>query len=95
MVLAPRDAPLNDLLNSEGIFDDKMIVVNASIRGDIRGIALPMLSDLDRKPTFLHDDSVATIDQLLDPSRGADAPHPFYVANQAERDELINFLRSL
>jgi len=48
-----------------------MAVVNASIRGDIRGTALSLLPDLARKPVFLHDNSVPTLDNLLDPGRGA------------------------
>lgn len=76
-------------------FDDKMAVVNASLRGDVRGIALPLLLDLARKPVFLHDNSVPTLDQLLSASRGAQAPHPFYISNTSERRDVIAFLRSL
>ncbi|MBA3344416.1 MAG: hypothetical protein H0T44_03800, partial [Gemmatimonadales bacterium] len=70
--LAPRPPPLTPVLNTAAsFFDDKMAVVNASIRGDIRGTALPLLLDLARKPVFLHDNSVPTLDNLLDPGRGA------------------------
>ncbi|MBC7897245.1 MAG: hypothetical protein H7066_17645 [Cytophagaceae bacterium] len=94
--LAVRTPPLNPILNTvSSIFDDKMAVVNASIRGDIRGTALPLLLDLARKPVFLHDNSVPTLDALLDPNRGSTQPHPFYVANQGDRAALVAYLRGL
>jgi hypothetical protein len=71
-----------------------MAVVNASIRGDIRGIALPLLLDLARKPVFLHDNSVPTLEDLLDPVRGDSAPHPFYLSGK-ERTDMVTFLQSL
>lgn len=96
VLLAMRDPPLNPILDTPGnTFDDKMAVVNASQRGSIRGTALPLLLDLARKPTFLHDDSVLSMDSLLDPNRGSAAPHPFYFSDQAQRDDMIEFLRNL
>lgn len=95
VLLAERDPPLNPILNSLGFFDDKMAVVNASIRGLNRGIALPVLLDLARKPVFLHDNSVSSLDELLDPVRGPRSPHPFYVSNPDQRADVITFLRSL
>jgi len=72
-----------------------MAVVNASLRGLKRGIALPLLLDLARKPVFLHDNSVPSLEALLDPSRGPTAPHPFYLSRQGHRDDIVAFLRSL
>lgn len=72
-----------------------MAVVNASARGDIRGIAMPLLMDLARKPFFLHDDTVPTLNVLFDASRGANAPHAFYISDMNQRAEIIAFLRSL
>ncbi len=96
VLLAMRDPPLNPILNTvENIFDDKMAVVNASQRGGIRGTVLPLLLDLPRKPNFLHDSSVPTLDDLLNPARGANAPHPFFFADKAQRDDEVAFLRSL
>lgn len=96
VVLAQRMPPLNPVQDTPGVFfDDKMAVVNASIRGDIRGNALPLLLDLARKPVFLHDDTVKTLDSLFDPARGATAPHPFYLSDTRARADLIAFLRSL
>ena len=94
--LATRMPPLNPVLNTAAsIFDDKMAVVNASIRGEKRGIAMPLLLDLAKKPNFLHDNSVASLEALLDGSRGATAPHPFYVTASARRATLVAYLRGL
>ena len=83
-------------LDTPGVFfDDKMAVVNASLRGLERGTAVPLLLDLDRNPVFLHDNSVPSLDALFDSSRGADVPHPFYLSDSAQRDDVVTFLRSL
>ena len=76
-------------------FDDKLIVVDASNRGQPRGSALPLLMDLARKPVFLHDDSVKSLDGLLDPARTKDVPHPFFIADAAKRADVVKFLKSL
>jgi hypothetical protein len=86
---------MSPVQDSPGIFDDKMIVEDASPRGEIRGVALPLLLDLARKPFFLHDASVPSLDSLLDPARGATAPHPFYISNKSERSDTVEFLRGL
>ena len=96
VLLPQRTPPLNPILDTPGnIFDDKMAVVNASLRGLERGTALPLLLDLDRKPVFLHDNSLPSLDALFDSSRGADAPHPFYLSDTAQRDDVVTLLRSL
>ena len=89
------DKKLSHILNSPGGFDDKMVIVDASDRGEIRGNAMPLLLDLDRTTLFLHDASVPSLDNLLDPMRGRDAPHPFYIADRSERDDMVEFLRGL
>jgi len=95
LVLAQRTPPLNPVLNTaDSIYDDKMAVVNASLRGDIRGNAMPLLLDLARKPSFLHDDSVASLDALLGASRGPNAPHPFYLQG-SRREDVVEFLKGL
>ncbi len=95
-VLAERMPPLNSVMDTPGVFfDDKMAVLNASLRGDVRGTALPLLLDLARKPVFLHDDSVPSLEELLDPQRGATAPHAFYLSDPQQRAEVVEFLRSL
>ncbi|HYQ15145.1 MAG TPA: hypothetical protein VEQ58_05300, partial [Polyangiaceae bacterium] len=96
-LLAERDdAGLAPVRDSAGIFDDKLIIVEASNRMQPRGDALPLLMDLARKPSFLHDDSVATLEDLLDPdARDADGPHPFFIDDVEERADLVKFLKSL
>lgn len=94
-VIAARKPPLSPIQNSPGTFDDKMVIVDASARGEIRGNALPMLLDLARKPVFLHNDIVHSLGRLLDPDRGPGAPHPFYVANKLQRADVVEFLKSL
>ncbi len=95
-VIAQRP-PLTPIQDSTGSFDDKMVIVDASSSkgGGIRGDALPLLLDLARKPVFLHDDSVHSLDALLDPARGGSSPHPFYVADKLQRSDVVAFLRSL
>ena len=102
MVLADRSAAgLVPVRDSTGIFDDKHIISEASDYGMPRGDALPLLMDLARKPSFLHDDEVKAADPkaslalLLDPSRGATAPHPFYVTAASDRAAMVAYLRSL
>jgi len=95
MIIAERDSPLSPIQNSPGIFDDKMIVIDASPLGGKRGNALPLLLDLDRTTLFLHDASVKSLDGLLDPARGRTAPHPFYLKGDRERADMVTFLRSL
>lgn len=95
-LLAMRDPPLNPVLDTPtSIYDDKAAVVNASQRGGIRGSVMPLLLDLPRKPNYLHDNSVATLDALLDPSRGANSPHPFYFSDAGKRADMVEFLKSL
>ena len=94
-VVARRKPPLSPIVNSPGLYDNKTIVVDGSVDGNPRGDALPLLLDLWRKPAFLHDDSVKTLDALLDPSRGPKAPHPYYVPDAARREDVRAFLRSL
>ncbi len=89
------DTRLSPILNSPGLFDDKMIVVDASDRGEKRGNAMPLLLDLARTNIFLHDASVPSLDNLLDPQRGDQAPHPFYFADASERADMVEFLRGL
>ncbi len=89
------DPKLSPVLNSPGGFDDKMIVIDASIRSEKRGNALPLLLDLARTNIFLHDASVSSLNDLLDPKRGATAPHPFYFTDAARRADMVAYLRGL
>ena len=95
-ILAPRTPPLTPVQNTAvGTFDDKWAVINASLRGEKRGVAMPLLLDLARKPVFLHDNSVSSLDSLLSPARGRTAPHPFYAADPRRRSDLVAYLKSL
>ncbi|MGH9942475.1 MAG: hypothetical protein ACRD9R_08990 [Pyrinomonadaceae bacterium] len=89
------DTKLSTILNASGTFDDKMIVVDASDRGEKRGNAMPLLLDLARTNIFLHDGSVPSLDSLLDPARGDNAPHPFYLTDVSQRADMVEFLRGL
>jgi mono/diheme cytochrome c family protein len=86
---------LSKILNSLGDFDDKMVIVDASSHDQPRGNALPMLLDLARTTLFLHDASVKSLDELLDPKRGKNSPHPFYFDDKSQRLDMIEFLRGL
>jgi len=92
-VIAKRVPPFSPVQNSPGGYDDKMIVIDASDR-DKRGHAVALLLDLGRKEHFLHDGSVRGLAQLLDPSRGSTAPHPFYVPDGEKRKDVIAYLHS-
>lgn len=89
------DEKLSAILNSPGDFDNKMVVVDASGHGEKRGNALPLLLDLARTNIFLHDASVPSLDSLLSPARGENAPHPFYLADASQRADMVEFLRGL
>ncbi|MCL2449449.1 MAG: hypothetical protein FWD17_10920, partial [Polyangiaceae bacterium] len=88
----------------KGTFDDKLIFTEASNHGQPRGSAMPLLMDLARKPTFLHDDEVTgstptdALNTLLEPNvtgRDTNAPHPFFMNDAAQRTSIITFLQSL
>lgn len=97
VVLAQRKPPLDPIEHTPGsTFDLKMAIINASLRGGkIRGTALPLLLDLKREPFYLHDDSVPSLDDLLNPKRGPKAPHPFYLSNSKNRANMVMFLQGL
>jgi hypothetical protein len=96
VILAQRKPPLNPIMNTpSSFFDDKWAVLNASVRGEKRGVAMPLLLDLARKPVFLHDDSVPSLEALLNPSRGPKAPHPFYLSSSAQRADMVAYLQGL
>lgn len=94
-VMGYRMPPFAPLANSPGTYDDKLVVQDASDRSARRGIPPVFLVDLNRKPFFLHDASVPTMEALFDPRRGSQEPHPFYVNDSAERADLITFLQGL
>ena len=95
LVMMPRVKKLGPVQNSPGIYDDKLIIADATKRGDPKGIPMPLLLDLARKPLFLHDASVRGLNSLLDPRRGAKEPHPFYVRDARGRADMTAFLKGL
>lgn len=103
-VLLQRQPPLSNVQNSEGpspFFDDRMVVLDASRRGEVRGTSFPLLLDLTRKKSLLHDDSVSgnnfeeAADLLLNPSRGDKAAHAVFITDSGQRSDVVEFLRSL
>jgi cytochrome c2 len=96
VILAQRTPPLSPIMNTDSsTIDDKASVLNASVRGEKRGLAMPLLLDLARKPVFLHDNSVPNLNDLFDPHRGPRAAHPFYITDARQRADLVDYLRSL
>ncbi len=91
-----RDNLVNPLQNTAAsTYDDKMIVINASLRGLNRGVAMPLLMDLAKKPAYLHDGSVPTLYKLLDPNRGENVPHAYYIESANDRNDLVTYLKTL
>lgn len=50
---------------------------------------------MDTVKEQLHDGSVKSLDELLNPRREENSPHPFYVKDKSQRDDVIEFLRGL
>jgi len=88
-------------------YDDSGVALDATLRGGQRGFAQPLLLALDGKARFLHDGSVRGanaeegLNRLLDPARGEQAPHPFYVPadlnagdDSQARAAVVEYLRS-
>lgn len=111
VILDRSGAGLTPIQNSNAgpapSYDDSVVVLDASVRGEQRGEAKPLLLGLNTKLNYLHDGSVGGdtpaqgLQALLDPARGADSPHPFYFPrnldggdDQAGRDALVEYLLS-
>ena len=61
---------------------------NAASRCRCRSISRASLSSCT-------DNSVPDLETLLNRSRGAGAPHPFYVADASARTDMVAFLKEL
>ena len=104
-VIFTRPAPQSPIQDSGGpspYFDDRTVIIDASRNGGVRGSALPLKLDMARRTAMLHDDEIrgATFDEaadtLMNPAkRDPKAAHPFFVANAADRQAVIEFLKSL
>lgn len=95
--LLARGFPYSDLLDDRlKTYDDRLVIFDrlfsaVQVPAQAREISSPHLTGLHLRSMFLHDGSVGSLDELLDPSRGAGAPHPFYLPS-TERLELVEFL---
>lgn len=84
---------LDDVLTN---YDDRLVLfdhvfIENQVPAAGRTIPTPNLIGLHLRSRLLHDGSAASLDDLLDPSRGPGAPHSFYLEPQARMD-LIEFL---
>ncbi|HTS26063.1 MAG TPA: IPT/TIG domain-containing protein [Bryobacteraceae bacterium] len=84
------------------IYDNRLVVIDASPIGGPRGYALPLKLDLARRTSLLHDDEIVgtSFDDAADTmmnsaKRDAKAAHPFFVADPNDRKAVIEFMKSL
>lgn len=107
-VLFVRPAPLSPIQKSIGgpspFYDNRLVILDATREGNIKGFGLPLKVDLARRTSLLHDDeitgTVGTFDDVADimmnpARRAANAAHPFFVPNATERAAVIEFMKSL
>jgi uncharacterized protein (TIGR03437 family) len=106
--LFARSAPLSPIQKSIGgpspFYDNRLVIVDATREGNIKGFGLPLKLDLARRTSLLHDDEITgatgTFDEVADimmnpAKRDPAAAHPFFVANPTERKAVIEFMKSL
>jgi uncharacterized protein (TIGR03437 family) len=105
-VVFNRAAPLSPIQKSFGgpspIYDNRLVVMDASPIGGVRGYALPLKLDLARRTSLLHDDEITGVsfddaaDTMMNSAkRDPKAAHPFFVAAANDRKALIEFMKSL
>jgi uncharacterized protein (TIGR03437 family) len=107
-VIFVRPAPLSPIQKSFGgpspFYDNRMVVVDATREGNIKGFGLPLKLDLARRTALLHDDEITgttgTFDEVADimmnpAKRDPRAAHPFFVPDPTERKAVIEFMKSL
>jgi hypothetical protein len=75
-------------------YDDRIALTPGEDEIARRGYKVPSLLGLWWSAPYLHDGSVPTLEALLSPERGADAPHPFFIQSSQERRELAAFLEA-
>jgi hypothetical protein len=71
-----------------------MAVVNASIRGGIRGTVMPLLLDLARKPELLARQIGAEPRQPAQPGARSERAAPVLLHDAAQRADMVEYLRS-
>jgi len=95
--LLVRGFPYTDILDDRlRTFDDRLVIFDrlyapAQVPAGARDIVAPNLRGLQLQNVFLHDGSVESLDALLDPARGAGAPHAYYV-ELGVRADVIEYL---
>jgi uncharacterized protein (TIGR03437 family) len=107
-IISTRSAPLSPIQKSFGgpspFYDNRMVIVDATREGNIKGFGLPLKVDLARRTALLHDDEITgvtgTFDEVADimmnpAKRDPKAAHPFFVPDATERKALIEFMKSL
>ncbi len=95
--LLVRGFPYSNMLdNLLSTYDDRVVLFDqiyeaSEVPSRPRELAVSRLVGLHLRSPLLHDGSVPDLDQLLDPARGAAAPHAFYVP-QPDRADLVEYL---
>jgi hypothetical protein len=74
-------------------YDDRIALTPGEDSIARRGYKVPSLLGLWLSAPYLHDGSVPTLEALLSPERGSDAPHPYFIPSRQERRELTSFLQ--
>jgi hypothetical protein len=87
---APGDAIDDPML----AYDDRIARAPGEDSISRRGYKVPPLLGLWLSAPYLHDGSVATLDELVDPRRGDGSPHPYFVDVARERRDLAAFLNA-
>jgi len=92
-----RGFPYSDILDDRlRTYDDRVVIFDrlyapAQVPAGARHYIAPNLRGLQLQNVFLHDGSVESLDALLDPARGAGAPHSYFV-EPGVRADLIEYL---
>ncbi len=89
--------PTRDLAVVERLefgYDDRIVLTPGEDRIARRGYKAPSLLGLWVSAPYLHDGSIATLEELVSPQRGAGAPHPYFIDSVPEQRALAAFLRA-
>lgn len=96
--LLQRGFPLTDVLDDRlTTYDDRVVLFDrlfsvAQVPLEPRTFATPKLRGLHMCDKYLHDGSIGSLEELLDPARGPVAPHPIYLADPIDRGDVIEYL---
>lgn len=96
--LLARGFPLTDLRDDTlSSYDDRLVIfdtlfVDNQVPAAPRAMPAPRLDALHLEGRFLHDASVESLEALLDPARGAGAPHPVALDLERDRADVAEFL---